>query len=95
MKKKQKKKAAASKKKKSQNQIHIVVTRNFKETADEFFAYCQANDLNASQAIRTAMKDWLARQKEKDSKIAIMEKRERSMKRVARAYEERIISERR
>lgn len=47
--------------------IHIVVTQDFVETANDFFSYCRDHGYNPSQIIRQTMADWLKRQnREKD-----------------------------
>jgi len=42
--------------------IHIVVTQDFVDTANDFFSYCRENGYNPSQIIRQAISDWLDRQ---------------------------------
>ena len=42
--------------------IHIVVTQEFVEDANRFFAYCRDRGYNPSQIIRQAMIDWLERE---------------------------------
>ena len=46
----------------SGDQIHIAVTRNFEETATDFFRFCKGNHYNPSEVIRSCMEDWLKRQ---------------------------------
>lgn len=84
--------ARRSKPKKSVEQIHFVVTNEFKSTANEFFEFCDEHDLNASKVIRSAMKDWLDKQKQIDKKISESEKRERTMAVFAKNYEEKILN---
>ena len=43
--------------------IHIVVTQEFADDANEFFSYCKQNGFNPSQIIRQAIIDWLRNQK--------------------------------
>ncbi|MBN1540409.1 MAG: hypothetical protein JW939_09715 [Candidatus Thermoplasmatota archaeon] len=47
---------------KSGDQIHIAVTRNFEDTATEFFRFCKDNHYNPSEVIRSCMEQWLNRQ---------------------------------
>lgn len=42
--------------------IHIVVTQEFVDDANRFFAYCRDKGYNPSQIIRQAMMDWLQRE---------------------------------
>ncbi|MGA1865859.1 MAG: hypothetical protein ACMUFK_00160 [Thermoplasmatota archaeon] len=46
----------------SGDQIHIAVTRNFEDTATEFFRFCKDNHYNPSEVIRSCMEQWLNRQ---------------------------------
>ena len=46
----------------SGDQIHIAVTRNFEDTATEFFRFCKDNHYNPSEVIRSCMEQWLKRQ---------------------------------
>ena len=45
----------------SGDQIHIAVTRNFEDTATDFFRFCKNNHYNPSEVIRSCMEDWLKR----------------------------------
>jgi hypothetical protein len=42
--------------------IHIVVTQDFVDTANDFFSYCKDKGYNPSQIIRQAMGEWLRNQ---------------------------------
>ena len=42
--------------------IHIVVTQDFVDTANDFFSYCKDHGYNPSQIIRQAVSDWLEKQ---------------------------------
>ncbi|MGA1820016.1 MAG: hypothetical protein ACMUHU_03300 [Thermoplasmatota archaeon] len=42
--------------------IHIVVTQEFVDDANRFFAYCRDKGYNPSQIIRQAMIDWLQKE---------------------------------
>ncbi len=46
------------------DQIHISVTRDFSETATEFFAFCREHNFNPSEVIRDSIREWLEKQKE-------------------------------
>ena len=46
------------------DQIHISVTKDFTETATEFFKFCRENRYNPSEVMRGAISDWLEKQKE-------------------------------
>ncbi|MDG6225831.1 MAG: hypothetical protein QCI82_10010 [Candidatus Thermoplasmatota archaeon] len=49
--------------------IHIVVTQEFAESANEFFSYCKEKGYNPSEIIRQAMVEWYRREKENDRKV--------------------------
>ncbi len=53
-----------SKRYKSGDQIHISVTKDFTETATEFFKFCREQRFNPSEVMRGAIADWLEKQKE-------------------------------
>jgi hypothetical protein len=46
------------------DQIHISVTKDFAETATEFFKFCREHKFNPSEVMRGAISEWLERQKE-------------------------------
>ena len=46
------------------DQIHISVTKDFADTATEFFRFCREHRYNPSEVMRGAITDWLERQKE-------------------------------
>ncbi|UCG69007.1 MAG: hypothetical protein JSV09_14670 [Thermoplasmata archaeon] len=46
------------------DQIHISVTKDFANTATEFFKFCREHRYNPSEVMRGAISDWLERQKE-------------------------------
>jgi hypothetical protein len=46
------------------DQIHISVTKDFAETATEFFKFCREHRYNPSEVMRGAISDWLEKQKE-------------------------------
>jgi ABC-type proline/glycine betaine transport system substrate-binding protein len=72
--------------------IHILVTKDFAETATEFFMICKDEHFNPSEIIRSSMAEWVTRQKELQKWL-----RERNisksdfMKQMAEAYEEAIL----
>lgn len=47
-------------------QINIAVTRDFADTATEFFKYCAENGYNPSEIIRMLIVSWLKQKKELD-----------------------------
>jgi hypothetical protein len=49
---------------KNGDQIHISVTKDFANTATEFFKYCRENRFNPSEVMRGTIADWLEKQKE-------------------------------
>jgi hypothetical protein len=49
---------------KNGDQIHISVTKDFAETATEFFKFCREHKFNPSEVMRGAISEWLERQKE-------------------------------
>ena len=49
---------------KSGDQIHITVTKDFEDTATEFFKMCRELDANPSKVIRSGMAAWVERQKD-------------------------------
>ena len=72
--------------------IHILVTKDFTDTATEFFRICKDEHFNPSEIIRSAMAEWVGRQQELKKML-----RERDiskgdfMKQMATAYEEAIL----
>jgi hypothetical protein len=46
------------------DQIHISVTKDYADTATEFFRFCRAHRFNPSEVMRGAISDWLEKQKE-------------------------------
>ncbi len=62
------------------DQIHIVVTEEFAQTANEFFNFCAEQGYNPSQIIRGAMASWLKdRMKEKRPVDKLVEQYERAI----------------
>ena len=74
--------------------IHILVTKDFTDTATEFFRICKDEHFNPSEIIRSAIADWVSRQEERKRLL-----RERNisksefMRQMADAYEEAILYE--
>ena len=74
--------------------IHILVTRDFADTATQFFKICKDEHFNPSEIIRSAIADWVSRQEERKRLL-----RERNisksefMRQMADAYEEAILYE--
>ena len=50
--------------------IHIIVTRDFAETATEFFAFCKKYQFNPSEVIRSNVKGWLRKKKKTESNVS-------------------------
>lgn len=48
---------------KNGDQIHISVTKDFAETATEFFKFCREHRYNPSEVMRGAIAEWLEKQK--------------------------------
>jgi hypothetical protein len=76
------------------DQIHILVTRDFVDTATEFFRFCRKHRFNPSEVMRGAIADWLEQQKEmrrvfRDSKID----KGQVLDRVIESYERSVIYE--
>lgn len=72
--------------------IHILVTRDFTDTATQFFRICKDEHFNPSEIIRSAIADWVSTQKEK--KRVLSERNidnSNFMKEMADAYEEAIL----
>lgn len=46
------------------DQIHIVVTSDFADTANQFYKICKDNHFNASEVIRSTIKSWVREQVE-------------------------------
>ncbi|UCF08339.1 MAG: hypothetical protein JSW28_01220 [Thermoplasmata archaeon] len=76
------------------DQIHISVTKDFADTATEFFRFCREHRYNPSEVMRGAVADWLAKQKEmrKVFREAQMEKQD-VMEKVVESYERSVIYE--
>lgn len=52
---------------KTGDHIHIIVTRDFAQTATEFFAFCRKHHFNPSEVIRANLKSWLRNKKQAES----------------------------
>ena len=52
------------KKFKQGDQIHIVVTHDFEDTANDFYNLCKKRHFNASEVIRSNIKSWVEEQSE-------------------------------
>ncbi len=50
------------KKFKQGDQIHIVVTTDFAQTANQFYDICKKNHFNASEVIRSSIGSWVTEQ---------------------------------
>jgi hypothetical protein len=72
--------------------IHILVTKDFADTATDFFRICKDEHYNPSELIRSLISDWVIRQHE--LKKMLKEKditKSEFMKEMATAYEEAIL----
>ena len=76
------------------DQIHISVTKDFAETATEFFRFCREHRYNPSEVMRGAIFDWLEKQKEMQRiyKESQMEKGD-MMEKVIQSYERSVLYE--
>ena len=76
------------------DQIHISVTKDFSETATEFFKFCRENRFNPSEVMRGAIADWLEKQKEMH-RVYEKSQMEKSdvMDKVIESYERSVIYE--
>ena len=86
------KKGVKYKKSKPGDHIHILVTKDFADTATEFFRICKDEHFNPSEIIRAAMAEWVIRQQELKR---LLRERDISksdfMKKMATAYEEAVL----
>ena len=72
--------------------VHILVTKNFTDTATEFFKICKDEHYNPSEVIRSSIAEWVEKQKEmqkilKERNIGKSE----FIRQMAEAYEEAIL----
>lgn len=76
------------------DQIHISVTKDFADTATEFFKFCRENRFNPSEVMRGAIADWLEKQKEmfRIYKESQMEKGD-VLENVIKSYERSVLYE--
>jgi hypothetical protein len=76
------------------DQIHISVTKDYAETATEFFKFCREHRYNPSEVMRGAIADWLAKQKEiqKVYKESQMERGD-MLEKVIESYERSVLYE--
>ena len=76
------------------DQIHISVTKDFAETATEFFRFCREHRYNPSEVMRGAINDWLVKQKEiqKIYKESQMERGD-MLEKVIESYERSVLYE--
>lgn len=75
------------------DQIHFIVTEDFVDTANEFVAYCKANSINASQAMRVAIADWLNLKILKEKKLEQLIHGTSSLQSIADEYERDVLKE--
>jgi hypothetical protein len=76
------------------NQIHVVVTKDFMETADEFFIYCRENGYNASKVIRDSMARWLKEQKEQKQELTRIRSGKKALQKTREYYEKSVLYDR-
>ena len=76
------------------DQIHISVTKDFADTATDFFKFCREHRFNPSEVMRGAIADWLDKQKEmrRVYKESQMEK-EDMLDKVVESYERSVLFE--
>lgn len=76
------------------DQIHISVTKDFANTATEFFKFCREHRYNPSEVMRGAIADWLEKQKEmlRIYKESQMEKGD-VLENVIKSYERSVLYE--
>ena len=74
------------------DQMHFIVTEDFREVANLFKKYCEANSINTSGAIRDAITQWLNERTAKDAFIKQMESGN-SLKVLADMYEREVLKE--
>ena len=72
--------------------IHILVTKDFADTATEFFGICKDEHFNPSEVIRSVMAEWVSRQVELKKLLREREiTKSDFMKKMAAAYEEDVL----
>ena len=76
------------------DQLHISVTKEFADTATEFFRFCREHRYNPSEVMRGAILDWLEKQKEimKVYKESQMERGD-MLEKVIESYERSVLYE--
>jgi hypothetical protein len=76
------------------DQIHISVTKDFADTATEFFKFCREHRYNPSEVMRGAIADWLDKRKEmlRVYKESQMEKGD-VLEKVIESYERSVLYE--
>jgi hypothetical protein len=76
------------------DQIHISVTKDFADTATEFFKFCREHRYNPSEVMRGAIADWLDKRKEmlRIYKESQMEKGD-VLEKVIESYERSVLYE--
>ncbi len=76
------------------DQIHISVTKDFTDTATQFFRFCREHRFNPSEVMRGAIADWLEKQKEmlRVYKESQMEKGD-VLEKVIESYERSVLYE--
>ncbi len=75
------------------DQIHFIVTEEFIETANEFVTYCKTNSINASEAMRVAIGDWLSLKMLKEKKLQQLIHGTSSLQSIAEEYERDVLKE--
>ncbi|MCD6383083.1 MAG: hypothetical protein J7L88_01320 [Thermoplasmata archaeon] len=55
--------------------LHVLITQDFAEVANEFFEFCRRNNYNASDVIRSCIRKWLEeRKKEEEARVSYDER---------------------
>jgi len=75
------------------DQVHFIVTEDFVDTANEFVAYCKSNSINTSEAMRSAIANWLHIRIVKEKKLAQLIQGTSTLESIAEEYERNVLRE--
>ena len=72
------------------NQVNFLVTEDFVEVLNNFVNYCDKNSINASGAMRNAIKEWYLVRNAEENKSA-MQSGNKNIRKIVEAYEKSMV----
>ena len=75
------------------DQIHFIVTEDFVKTINDFVSHCKSNSINPSEAMRSAIAEWLQSKQMKERKLQQLVHGTASFESIAEEYERNVLRE--